>query len=117
MKWSEQMRELLSVDENFNQLELDMYKQIITINGEFLTQPYDKQSHGESSNPEYVIPYSEYERIIEKYPFFTDVKFLLNCIFKSGIYVTKTERIEKYSKRIEIICSYLNCKLIITIAP
>ena len=78
MKWSEQMRELISVDENFNQLELDVDKKILTLNGEFLVKTNNPYGNGT-----YVIEYSDYKRIIKKYPFFEDKKFLLGCIFKA----------------------------------
>ena len=102
MKWSEQMRELISVDENFNQLELDATKKILTLNGEFLintSTPYGNGTH--------VVEYSDYKRIIKKYPFFTDKKFLLGCIFKinrNGGYpeFSNTSVIEEYDNKIEI---------------
>ena len=87
MKWSEQMRELLSVDENFNQLEFDIVDECLKINREFL-------ANAQLINTQYIIDYSDYLKIIEKYPCFTDIKLLLNCIFKDNYYIAKTEKIE-----------------------
>ena len=100
MKWSEQMRELISVDENFNQLELDADKHILTLNGEFLvnTTHYGDGTH--------VVEYSDYKRIIKKYPFFNDKKFLLGCIFKTGegdfTFFSNTSVIHEYIDKIVI---------------
>ena len=102
MKWSEQMRELISVDENFNQLELDADKKILKLNGEFLVNvntPYNNGTH--------VVEYSDYKKIIKKYPFFNDKKFLLGCIFKAkrgGEYThyTNTSTIQEYDNKIEV---------------
>lgn len=101
MKWSEQMRELISVDENFNQLELDADKKILKLNGEFLVNTIN---YGDGTH---VVNYSDYKRIIKKYPFFKDKKFLLGCIFKAkrgGEYThySNTSVIQEYYNRIEI---------------
>ena len=101
MKWSEQMRELISVDENFNQLELDADKKILKLNGAFLVNTINY------GNGTHVIDYSDYKRIIKKYPFFKDKKFLLGCIFKTKrgreyTHYTNTSVIREYYNRIEI---------------
>ena len=41
-------------------------------------------------------------KIIKKYPFFTDVKFLLNCIFKGSIHYTKASEIAYHDDYIVI---------------
>ena len=101
MKWSEQMRELISVDENFNQLVLDADKKILLLNGEFLVNTIN---NGDGTH---VIESSDYKRIIKKYPFFEDKKFLLSCIFKARrggefTHYTNTSTIQEYDNRIEI---------------
>ena len=106
MKWSEQMRELISVDENFNQLVLDADKKILTLNGEFLVNtktPYNNGTH--------VIEYSDYKKIIKKYPFFKDKKFLLGCIFKvkgAGEFTdfSNTCVIQEYFNKIELLAQF-----------
>ena len=82
MKWSEQMRELLSVDENFNQLEFDIDTHNITINGEFIAKAVINQVPSETTSVSCAVNYKDYKKIIKKYPFFTDENFLLHCVFK-----------------------------------
>ena len=110
MKWSEQMRELLSVDENFNQLELDMDKKILKLNGTFLVNVtgYSDGTH--------VVEYPDYKRIIKKYPFFKDKKFLLGCIFKSGedtdcVCFSNTSVIQEYRDKFLIIAKFEEASL------
>ena len=105
MKWSEQMRELISVDENFNQLELDADKKILTLNGDFLVNTIN---YGDGTH---VVEYSDYKRIIKKYPFFKDKKFLLSCIFKvrrggNFTHFSNTSIIKEYYNRIEILAQF-----------
>ena len=72
MKWSEQMRELQSVDENYNQLVYDVDNNKLYINGKFIT---DIDSG--------TVSYNLAKEIKKKYPFFTDENFLLHCVFKA----------------------------------
>ena len=102
MKWSEQMRELISVDENFNQLEYDFNEYILSINGEFIAEALPKQVQDSERTVTYIVQYKDYNKIIKKYPFFTDAKFLLNCIFTGGIHYTKAIEIKYGEDRIEI---------------
>ena len=109
MKWSEQMRELLSVDENFNQLEFDINTRNLTINGEFITKAVINQVPVESTSGSYAVNYEDYKKIIKKYPFFTDVKFLLHCVFKykEGDYEVLEKTKQVYINETEIkICSH-----------
>ena len=83
MKWSEQMRVLQSEDEHYNQLMYYENTNTLYIN--------DKPI---AFLDEYTLPqnirikallYDDFKEIIKKYPFFTDIKFLLNCIFKNDV--------------------------------
>ena len=115
MKWSEQMRELISVDENFNQLQYDINTQILTINGEFIAKAVFKPVTETTST--YVVNYEDYNKIIKKYPFFTDLKFLLNCIFKTDFYFSKAGELYYYENYILIQNSKSEDSVVIYIAP
>ena len=83
MKWSEQMRELLSEDEHYNQLMCDVDTYTLYLNNKSIAslQPYSIKS----GVTIHALLYDDFKEIIKKYPFFTDIKFLLNCIFKNKI--------------------------------
>ena len=74
MKWSEQMRILQSEDEHYNQLMIDSIGGQLYINDELIYVI-------NISETPFVLPYDKFEKIKRKYPFFDDLKFLLNCIF------------------------------------
>ena len=102
MKWSEQMRELLSEDEHYNQLVLDTDARELFINDKLVAVLNDIDDVGST------MEYYQFKEIIKKYPFFDDIKFLFNCIFKfdrgNFIYYTKTNNIVKDNKCCDIIC-------------
>ena len=113
MKWSEQMRELISVDENFNQLVFNVNTKELFINGKFIAKTLTYPSTdvgpggvypvpGVGTSAAYVVEYEDYKKIIKKYPSFTDVKFLLNCIIKRDYYYTKVSGIYYYADYIAI---------------
>ena len=83
MKWSEQMRVLLSEDEHYNQLMYDSNTHTLYINDKSIAYLQDY------SLPQNIrikaLFYDDFKEIIKKYPFFTDIKFLLNCIFKNNV--------------------------------
>ena len=95
MKWSEQMRVLNSEDEHYNQLMYDADTNTLYINDKSIACLQDY-----SLKPDIRIKallYDDFKEIIKKYPFFTDIKFLLNCIFKTnvvdGITYDKSKRV------------------------
>ena len=117
MKWSEQMRELLSVDEHYNQLEFDVDMKSLTINGEFIAKVTIKQTPIVGTSTTYAVNYEDYKKIIKKYPFFTDVKFLLNCIFTTNFHYTKASEIYYYDDYILIQNSASTNTLVIYTVP
>ena len=104
MKWSEQMRVLQSEDEHYNQLMLDTETGDLFINDEWITWLSD-----------FEIEKNKLDELIKKYPFFTDLKFLLNCIFKwegaDFIGYSKSNIFRKYYDRYEIYNSSLDVML------
>ena len=110
MKWSEQMRVLLSEDEHYNQLMLDTVSGELFINGEFI-EVLPRSEEGRT------IEDFKFKEIIKKYPFFDDIKFLLNCIFKlnTGDFIAyeKTDSVIKYNDHYQIYCENNPTKLII----
>ena len=110
MKWSEQMCALDSVDEHYNQLLYDLDKNKLYINGEMIAK-----SDSFSEGRELTIQYDKYKEIIKKYPFFTDIKFLLNCIFMwnsgNGIFYEKPLYVIKRVNYYEIYNSELSATL------
>ena len=102
MKWSEQMRELISVDENFNQLKFNINTGQLLINEEVVAETSINAIPKLATSSAYVVNYENYNKIIKKYPFFTDVKFLLNCIFEEAIHFTKVSEICYYANYIVI---------------
>ena len=99
MKWSEQMRELQSEDEHYNQLMLDTETCDLFINDEWIAYIYDDVDI-------FKIEKNKLDELIKKYPFFTDLKFLLNCIFAGEgddfISYSKSNIFRKYNDRYEI---------------
>lgn len=83
MKWSEQMRELLSEDEHYNQLVYYSNESELYLNNKIIfgnLQSYSLSGIGEIN----AMFYDDTIEIMKKYPFFTDIKFLLNCIIKEN---------------------------------
>ena len=117
MKWSEQMRELISVDENFNHLKLDIVTEELFINEEFIAKPSRGQLPGLATSATYIVTYENYNKIIKKYPFFTDIKFLFNCIFVNNYIYTKAKEIYCYDEYIVIQNSNSTISLIIYTEP
>ena len=113
MKWSEQMRELISVDENFNQLMCDVDKNVLYINDKMIAK---SDSIGDDGKV-LTIQYDKYKEIIKKYPFFSDIKFLLNCIFmfNTGTMITyvKPDFVMKFNNRYEIYNAEVHGKAVI----
>ena len=110
MKWSEQMRVLQSEDEHYNQLMLDIETGELFIN--------DKLIAVLSLNvTDLQLDKNTFDEIIRKYPFFDDVRFLLNCIFKSrssdGTSYRKPNSVTRAAFNYEISCNGLNKRLII----
>lgn len=110
MKWSEQMRVLQSEDEHYNQLMLDIETGELFINDELIAVL--------SLNiTDLQLDKNKFDEIIKKYPFFDDVRFLLNCIFKSNnseyISYTKPNSVHKYAFNYEIGCDGVNKRLVI----
>ena len=83
MKWSEQMRVLLSEDEHYNQLVYDTDTFTLYINDKPIAclEEYSLQENMRIK----ALLYDGVIEIMKKYPFFTDIKFLLNCIFKNKV--------------------------------
>ena len=104
MKWSEQMRVLQSEDEHYNQLMLDTETCDFFINDEWIMYSED-----------FEIKKNKLDELIKKYPFFTDLNFLLNCIFKGEgadfIGYSKSNIFRKYNDRYEIYNSSLEATL------
>ena len=117
MKLSEQMRELLSVDENFNQLKLDMFEEELLINEEFIADADKGPLPGLATSSAYIVTYEDYNKIIKKYPFFTDIKFLFNCIFVNDYIYTSVSEIYRYDGYIAIQNSNSMATLVIYTAP
>ena len=72
MKWSEQMRVLLSEDEHYNQLVYDVDKKELYINDKLIARTDEKDS----------ISQDTFYNLKKKYPYIDDKNFLLNCLFK-----------------------------------
>ena len=102
MKWSEQMRVLLSEDEHYNQLKLDIEAENLFINEEFVAEALRTAVSNLGTSSAFVVKAEDYNKIIKKYPFFTDIKFLLNCIFKESMHFTKVSQIFYYDDYIVI---------------
>ena len=117
MKWSEQMRVLQSEDEHYNQLKLNVDTYELIINEEVIAKALNKPVSGVGRSTASVVSYEDYNKIIKKYPFFTDVKFLLNCIFNSGFSFTKASEIYYYDDYIVIQNSDATKALVIYTAP
>ena len=83
MKWSEQMRVLQSEDEHYNQLMYDVDTYTLYINDKSIAclEEYSLQENMRIK----ALLYDGVIEIMKKYPFFTDIKFLLNCIFKNNV--------------------------------
>lgn len=80
MKWSEQMRVLNSEDEHYNQLMFDVTEEQLFINDRAIC--FSEASESGSDSILHYMPYGYIEECFKKYSFFTDEKFLLNCMFK-----------------------------------
>ena len=95
MKWSEQMRVLQSEDEHYNQLMYYANEHTLYINDKPIAF-LDEYTLPENIRIKALL-YDDFKEIIKKYPFFTDIKFLLNCIFKNdvvdGITYDKSKRV------------------------
>ena len=87
MKWSEQMRVLQSEDEHYNQLMLD------TVTGELFINDELVEVLNNDIGDVRTLEKHKFDKLIKKYPFFDDVKFLLNCIFVYG-----TDNFTSYDK-------------------
>ena len=72
MKWSEQMRELLSEDEHYNQLVYDYEEKALYINDKLIARTGSGHS----------ISKDTFCDLKKKYPYIDDKNFLLNCLFK-----------------------------------
>ena len=72
MKWSEQMRVLLSEDEHYNQLVYDVNENALYINDELIAT-LDEQK---------CLYPNKFLDLKKKYPYIDDKNFLLNCLFK-----------------------------------
>ena len=96
MKWSEQMRELLSEDEHYNQLMYNMTENALYINNKKLIHNLKPYRLADDLTVKALL-YDDVEKIMKKYPFFTDIKFLLNGIIKqkinSEIYYSKIDSV------------------------
>ena len=102
MKWSEQMRVLQSEDEHYNQLTLNINEKKLFINEEFIAKTSTGYIPNLATSSAHIVTYDDYHKIIKKYPFFTDIKFLFNCIFKNVFHYTKANEIYYYDKYIVI---------------
>ena len=102
MKWSEQMRVLLSEDEHYNQLMLNMQTGELFINGELV------EVLNGLEDVVHELEKHKFDKLIKKYPFFDDIKFLLNCIFifenENFISYAKTNNVVKYKEYYDINC-------------
>ena len=85
MKWSEQMRVLLSEDEHYNQLVYDANENVLYLNNKKLIADLKPNILENGGDSVLCLFYDDAIEIMKKYPFFTDIKFLLNCIFKEGL--------------------------------
>ena len=85
MKWSEQMRVLHSEDEHYNQLMYDTDESALYLNNKKLIDNLQLNIIENGGVPINCLFYDDAIEIIKKYPFFTDIKFLLNCIFRERI--------------------------------
>lgn len=72
MKWSEQMRELLSEDEHYNQLIYDVNENALYINEKLIATLEENKS----------LDPNKFLDLKKKYPYIDDKNFLLNCLFK-----------------------------------
>lgn len=72
MKWSEQMRELLSEDEHYNQLVYDVEENALYINDKLIALLDENKS----------LDPNKFLDLKKKYPYIDDKNFLLNCLFK-----------------------------------
>ena len=110
MKWSEQMRVLQSEDEHYNQLLLDIETGELFINDELIAVLYQNIT-------DLQLEKNKFDEIIKKYPFFNDVRFLLNCIFKykssDGTAYIKPNSVNKQAFSYEIKCDGINKGFII----
>ena len=99
MKWSEQMRVLNSEDEHYNQLLYDMDESKLYLNKKLIAvlKPHILENSEGQQYDINALFYDDTIEIIKKYPFFTDINFLLNCI----ITVNKTDGIQ-YSKTLGV---------------
>ena len=102
MKWSEQMRVLMSEDEHYNQLMYDTDTGKLFINDELVVVL------NAGIGNERTVEHYKFKEIIKKYPFFDDIKFLLNCIFVCGnsnfTEYVKPNNVTKYDRYYEINC-------------
>ena len=117
MKWSEQMRELISIDENFNQLKLNTIEEELLINEEFIAKATAGNLPGLGTSVAYIVTYEDYNKIIKKYPFFTDIKFLFNCIFANDYFYSKVSEIFFYDEYIVILNHKSTTALVIYTEP
>ena len=117
MKWSEQMRVLNSEDEHYNQLKFNVDTKELLINEEVIAKPVITQLPIIATSVLYRVSYEDYIKIRKKYPFFTDVKFLLNCIFKKDYYFIKASEVYYYAEYIVIQNSDSTNTLVIYTVP
>ena len=72
MKWSEQMRVLMSEDEHYNQLIYDINENALYINEKLIATLDEDNS----------LDQNKFFDLKKKYPYIDDKNFLLNCLFK-----------------------------------
>ena len=72
MKWSEQMRVLISEDEHYNQLVYDVEANSLYINDKLIAILDERNSLNKN----------KFLDLKKKYPYIDDKNFLLNCLFK-----------------------------------
>ena len=109
MKWSEQMRVLNSEDEHYNQLVLDTATGRLFINDELIDVLEGGSING---TPSRTLEHYKFKEILKKYPFFTDVKFLLNCVFVEEnarfTHYSRPSNLTKYKSSYEIVSADTN---------
>ena len=117
MKWSEQMRVLLSEDEHYNQLVYDANENVLYLNNKKLIADLKPNILENGGDSVLCLFYDDAIEIMKKYPFFTDIKFLLNCIFRTDFYFIKAKEIYYYEYYIVIQSGNSTSALVIYTAP
>lgn len=117
MKWSEQMRVLNSEDEHYNQLMFDITEKALFINGKKICNCDYEDAESNEQTMLYTVHYYDSNEFLKKYPFFTDEKFLLNCIFINNLgdekIFTRAIQITYFDNFIEIYGIYPGGKQVI----